>query len=237
MKKVLDVIICIFALAVAIYTARFLPVESFLRGSRAELTLAEAEAGYPEICVGEPAAADIPRIETAEDFEEAWTVSNVTIEPTGIITTGIGGRNAWVSEYQQRTSRRTRSRRRPAVQNILLDFFGEYSEYCLLELPDGAYVLAQLPLEDIKKIKTGKRITLPVGQKMSVSAQAQPELKEVCGTYGASVEEKFYCISDSWNESHEFMVFIIRVVIAIVVFFVWAVGLITLVYKLLGLKD
>lgn len=237
MKKVLDIIICIFALVVAYLSARFIAVEALLCGSQPETTLAAAEEGYPDVCIGTPAAADIPRIETAAAWEDTWETSYVTIEPTDIICTGIGGRNPWVTEYRQRTTRRMRTIRRPVTTSIWLDYMGDYTEYCLIGLPDQTYILAQIPLEDIKKLKTGRDVTLPVGRRQRVNTQAQPALREICAKYDASVESEFYCINDAWLESHRYLVFFVRFILGVAIFFVVAVGLITGIYKLLKLEN
>lgn len=237
MKKILDIVICIAALFIAYFSARFVTVERLLCGPQTPTTLAAAQEGYPGICIGTPAAADIPRIDTIAAWEETWETSYVTVEPTDVICTGIGGRHPWLTEYTQRTSRRVRTRRRPLTTNILLDYMGEYSEYCLIRLPDQSYILAQIPLEDIKKLKTGRDVTLPVGHRQSVSTQAQSALREISAKYDVSVESEFYCINDAWLESHHYLVFFVRFALGAAIFFVVAVGLITGIYKLLKLED
>lgn len=236
-KKTVDVVSVIIALVIAVYAARNVGVEYLLRGTEEPVTLSMAEATYVEAVTGLPAAEDIPRIENQEQWEKQWETSGVTIEPTDIISTGVGSRHPWVPEYRHRTTRRTRSRSVPPVSNMKWDLLDEYAEYYILQLPDTSYVLAQMPPEDAKKLKIGKAVTLPIGRKTQVPSRAQDVLEELCAEYGVSADCAFYCINDEWNESHELLMLFVRFVLGAIVCLVVAVNLMTVLYKLLGLEE
>lgn len=235
-EKVIDCVCVIAALVLAVYAARNVGLEYLLRGTEPPITLAMAEETYAAAVTGLPAAEDIPRIQDQEQWEELWKTSCVTIEPTDIIATGIGERHPWVEEYQRSTTRRVRSRTVPLVGDMRWDLLDEYAEYYLLQLPDGSYILAQIALEDAKKLQIGKAVTLPVGSKTTVPSQAQGALAEVCAEYGVSTEYAFYSINDEWNEAHEFMMLIIRFLLGAVVCVVIGIGLITIIYKIFKIK-
>lgn len=236
-KKIVDVVSVIIALVIAVYAARNVGLEYLLRGTEEPVTLAMAEETYAEAVTGLPAAEDIPRIENQEQWEEQGEFSGVTIEPVDIISTGVGSRHPWVPEYKRKTSRRTRNRVIPAVSDMKWDLFDEYAEYYLLQLPDESYILAQIAQEDVKKLKVGKAITLPVGRKVQVLSQAQKELSEICAEYDVSADYSFYSINDNWNEEHEVLMQIIRLILGIIVCFVLAMGLITVLYKIFRLEE
>ena len=160
--KALEFIVVIVALVVGIYVGKTIGVESMLRKNLEPVTLAKTEEGLPEECIGRPAADDIPRIQDFAAWEEAWDTSYITIEPKSIVASGVGVRYPWVSIYNR--SRRGGQRRKPDVINTKFDIFNEYGEYYLVQLPDDSYVLAEISLEDARKVKAGKSVTLPVGR-------------------------------------------------------------------------
>lgn len=163
--KVLDFVVVVIALIVAGFISKNIGLESILRAKEEPVTLAIAEEGLVDDSIGMPAGKDIPRIKDATTWEETWwDISLITIEPVGIIPTGIATRYPWVSSYQ--TSRKYRNRKRPDITYAALDFFNEYGEYYLLQLPDKSYILAQIPISDAWKIKLGKNVTLPIGKNM-----------------------------------------------------------------------
>lgn len=236
-KKIVDVVSVIIALVIAVYAARNVGLEYLLRGTEEPVTLAMAEETYAEAVTGLPAAEDIPRIENQEQWEELGEFSSVTIEPVDIISTGIGSRHPWVPEYKRKTTRRSRNRVIPAVSDMKWDIFDEYAEYYLLQLPDESYILAQIAQDDVKKLKVGKAITLPVGRKVQVLSQAQKELGEICAEYNVSADHSFYSINDNWNDEHEVLMQIIRFILGVIVCFAVATGLITVLYKIFRLEE
>ena len=233
--KVLEFVMVIISLIAAVLVAKDFGIESILRGKEEPVTLAMAKENLTEDCIGMPAADDIPRIEDVQTWDDASILDLVTIEPTDIIPTGIGSRNTWVSAYS--TSRRGRVQPRPSVSETAFDFAGDYAEYYIIKLPDESYILAQMSIDDARKLKAGKAVTLPIGRKIDVFSQALPKMKDLCEEYNVYTDGVFYCINDKWNESHSFLVFIIRFGIGALTAIVLGAILITVVDKIFKMKE
>ncbi|MDE5931860.1 MAG: hypothetical protein K2H40_05175, partial [Lachnospiraceae bacterium] len=206
-----------------------------LRGKEEPVTLAMTEGGLPEEYIGMPAADDIPRIEDAESWEDTWQTSYVTIEPIGIVSTGVGARHPWVSAYT--STRRGGQRHRPDVSDMAFDVLDEYGEYFLIQLPDQSYILAQMSVDDARALKAGKEIALPIGRKSSVYQQALKNMEDICKDYDVNTEGVFYCINDKWNEEHEFIVQLLRIGSIFLVALVLGSILIAFVDKVMKQKD
>lgn len=234
--KVLEFAAVIIGLAVGIFVAKTISVESILRSKEEPVTLAMTEGGLPEDFIGMPAGDDIPRIEDAQTWEDTWQTSYVTIEPIGIIPTGIGARYSWISAYTD-SSRRGGPRKRADVSRMSLDFLGEYGEYFLLQLPDQSYILAQMPTSDARKLKAGKAVTLPIGRKSAVHRQVLANIQELCQEYEVNTEGVFYCINDTWNSSHSMIVQLGFLGIAFGTMLVLGTILIMIIDKIFKVKD
>lgn len=233
--KFLEFVAVIASLAVGVLVAEKFPIESMLRGKEEPVTLAMTEEGLQEDYIGMPAADDIPRIEDAESWEDTWQTSCVTVEPTEIISTGIGARHPWVDAYT--STRRGGQRYRPDVSGMAFDVLDEYGEYFLIRLPDKSYILAQISVDDARALEAGKEITLPIGKKAGVYQQALRELEELCQKYDVNTDGVFYCINDKWNEEHEFLVQLLRIGCVFLTAIVLGGLLITVVDKLMKQKD
>lgn len=228
--KVLEFASVIVAIIIGVVVAKNIPMESILKGEGTAVTLSTIEGGLPEECIGEPAGDDIPRIENVETWENTWQTSYVTVEPIGIIPTGIGNRHPWVSAYTTAT-RRHPSRRRADVTRMAVDVFDEYGEYFILQLPDESYILAQMPIDDARKLKSGQSITLPIGRKTAVDRQVLANITELCEEYSVNTDGVFYCIDDAWNEDHSSILQLARIGIVILTTIVVGSILITGVEK------
>lgn len=233
--KFFEFVAVIASLAVGVLVAEKLPLESMLRGKEEPVTLAMTEEGLQEDYVGMPAADDIPRIEDVESWEDTWQTSCITVEPTEIISTGIGARHPWVDAYT--STRRGGQRYRPDVSDMAFDVLNEYGEYFLLQLPDQSYILGQISTDDARALKAGKKIVLPVGKKAGVYQQALRELEELCQKYDVNTDGVFYCINDKWNEEHEFLVQLLRIGSVFLTALVLGGILITVIDKVMKQKD
>ena len=217
LAKALEFIAVVAALVCGVLVGRNIGVESILRGKEEPVTLAMTEGGLPEDYIGMPAADDIPRIEDAASWEDTWQTSYVTIEPEAIIGTGIGPRHPWVDPYIRR--RRGGQKKRPEVTRTALDILDEYGEYFLLKLPDQSY------------------ITLPIGRKTAAHRQVLANISDLCREYNVNTEGVFYCINDKWNESHNFMVLLIRIGVVFLITIALGTILIVIVDKILKVDD
>ena len=163
--------------------------EPLLKGKEQPITQSDIEQNLITDFNGFPAGEDIPRLTGAEDFSEIIYLSDyVTAEPVGIVETGISSLKPWEDHYYtQRVKGRVTGRRirRPEITSSVLGFAGQLSAI----LPVGAsrpYLYrGQIPQETAKAIERGKSVTLPIGQKVSMTNAAQNELSTICEEYGA----------------------------------------------------
>lgn len=234
--KFLEFLAVIVSLAIAFIVAKNIDIEPILKGEEEAVTLTMTESGLPEDSIGLPAADDIPRIEDIQTWEDTWQTSYVTIEPIGIVSTGIGKRHAWVEAYTK-SRKRGRPRQRADAANMAFDILGEYGEYYLLQLPDESYILAQMPVDYARKIKAGKKVVLPIGRKEAANQQVLAKISEVCQEYNVYTESVFYCINDKWNESHKLTIQLIRIGIGILITFALGLILIIIIDRIFKVKD
>lgn len=236
MIKVLEFAAVITALVIAALAAMNIGVESWLRGKEEAVTLAMTEGGLPEDYIGMPAADDIPRIEDAQMWGDTWQTSYVTVEPSDIVSTGIGARYSWVSAYTN-TGRRGGPRKRADVTNMALDILGEYGEYYLIQLPDESYILAQMPKDTARKLKAGAKLALPIGRKVSSNRKVISRIEDICRKYDVDTENVLYCINDKWNEGHSMLVQFIRLGVGAVITLVFGTILITVIHKIFKVEE
>ena len=211
LKKGLEFVAVVLALVISVLIVKNLSVESILKGKEEPVSLSMTEDGLPEDFIGRPAGDDIPRLTSAKDWEDAWATSYLTIEPTEIIGTGTGVRLPWVPAYSN-SGRRGGTRHKAEVTTMALDLLGEYGEYFIVKLPDGSAILAQMSADTAKSVKAGKLTALPIGRKAGLHQQALAQISDLCRQHNVDTETGlFYCINDTWGESHNFMVQMIRI--------------------------
>jgi len=205
------------------------------------VTLSDIEQNLITDFNGFPAGEDIPRLTSAEDFSEIIYLSDyVTAEPVGIVQTGISSLSPWEDHYYtQRVKGRTTGRqiRLPEITSSGWDLPGSYLPYYLLELPDHTYIVAQIPQETAKAIEKGKSVTLPIGQKVSMTSAAQNELSAICEEYEADMDGVFYAFDNEWQEEHHSALLLVRFGAAALLCFVLAVGLTLAGWKLFKSKE
>lgn len=199
------------------------------------VTMAEIESNLAKDYSGMVAGDDIFRLSGAADFEDVWYYHNyVTAEPIGIISTDVYSLKSWVNPYVQ-TGKRHRNytgKRKAEVITSKLNLWEDYNPYYLLELPDHTYLLAQIPSDQAEAIARGKKVTLPIGRKVGITATAASALAEVCQEYQVDTDGVYYAFNDEWEKKHYFLSFIIRFALAAVICLATATGLITLGNKL-----
>lgn len=233
--KFLEFLAVIVALAIAVFVTKSISLEPLLRGKEEPVSLTMTKSGLPEDSIGMPAADDIPRIEDIQTWEDTWQTSYVTIEPIGIVSTGIGKRHAWIEAYTN-SRKRGGTRKRAEATNMAFDILGEYGEYYLLQLPDESYILAQMPVDYARKIKAGQKVVLPIGRKEAANQQVLAKISDICQEYDVYTESVFYCINDKWNESHKLTLQLIRIGIGILITFVIGLILIIIIDRIFNKK-
>ena len=92
--------------------------------------------------------------------------------------------------------------------------------------------MAQIPQETAKGIERGGSVTFPIGQKVSMTDAARNNLSAICEKYGADMDGVFYAVNDKWQEEHQFILFLLRFGAAALLWFVLAIGLTLVGWKL-----
>lgn len=232
-ETVINVICVIIGLVAAYFVFQNLHPENWMSTSKDTITLQDIDDKLPEEFVGHAAGDDIPRISGQEEFEELHSTTDyVTIEPTGIVETGLVGLKPWADPYKKT---RNGKKLRDKVMEAGWDYEGCYIPYYLLECPDGSYILAQLPDSYVNAIKKGESVTLPVGYKKSGTVSYK-SLKKICEKYDAS-EDVFYCFDEAWYEKNDTMIFIIRIAAAVITLFALGTVLILVCGKVFHIKS
>lgn len=228
-EKIIPYISTIIALAAAVLLFLRWDPEAFLREPQLPVTMADLKKGRTANFVGKPAGEDIPRLSGAEDFAGmASGAEGATVEPKGVIPTGVYSLQPWSSHYTAKTvnGRTTRGRRKAEVVRSPLGAREGYNQYYLLEMPDGTYILAQISQSTAAAIEKGEHVTLPVGRKVGMTNTARSYLSGICKEYGASMDGVLYTFDDGWYEEHSFTLFIMRFGAAAALFLVLAVGMV-----------
>ena len=214
--------------------------EALFRSDEPPVSISDIEQNSTADFTGSPASADIPRLNGAEDFAETnFEVEYVTVEPMGIVPTGVSSLKPWVSHYNTHTykGRTTTGSRRAEVRTSGFDLLGNYLPYYLLELPDHTYILAQIPQESVKAIEKGESVTLPIGQKIGMTDMARNHLSAICEEYEADMDGVFYAFDNEWQEEHHSALLLVRFGAAALLWFVLAVGLTLAGWKLFKSKE
>ena len=113
--KILDFVLVIAAIVLAVYVGKNIGLEYLMRGREEPVTLSMTEGGLPEDYIGRPAGGDIPLIEDGHSWEEAWATDYITIQPVGIVSTGVGALHPWVDAYTTPTRRNRGGWKAPVI--------------------------------------------------------------------------------------------------------------------------
>ena len=214
--------------------------EALFQSDEPPVSISDIEQNSTADFTGSPASADIPRLNGAEDFAETnFEVEYVTVEPVGIVPTEVSSLKPWVSHYNTHTyrGRTTTGSRREEVRTSGFDLLVNYLPYYLLELPDHTYILAQIPQESVKAIEKGESVTLPIGQKIGMTDTARNHLSDICEEYEADMDGVFYAFDNEWQEEHHSALLLVRFGAAALLWFVLAVGLTLIGWKLFKSKE
>lgn len=236
-SKIVEVIIVVFSMVVAFLIFRNLNPESFIKPDVTPVTKAEIATAPEESYTGKIAGEDIVRISGSSDFDELIADNYATVETPEIIETGIYGLKPWVDPFEITKVRNSKGRlvssgrKAPEVTDDVVTSVEYYQEYYLVRLQDGTYILAQFSDVYVDKITEGDMVTLPIGMKKTNSSAVKQALRDICKKYGADNTYTLYMIDNEWQQSNENLFFFIRLAIAVVVFFVLAVSLLVVFYK------
>jgi len=240
-EKLIPLISTILALAAAVLVYLNCNPETLLHKKGNPVSMEDIEQGKEEAFIGSEAGSDIPRLSGKDDFENNYSVV-FTAEPVEIISTGTYELKAWAEPYSSQGGKRRTSVSKKKPQFLqyknpdgLLNNRPDYMQIYLLKLPDGTYILAQIPESAVKAIRSGKNITLPIGKK---AVQGIPDkLKSICEEYNAYTGGIYYAFNDEWQEKHKFFISLFRAGFAIAVLFILAVVFILAGNKIFRVKQ
>ena len=236
-EKIIMIIVVVIAFIVAfVFYQRFQP-EAFMKKAGKPVGLAETKQNLIKPYTGKPAGEDIPRMTSADELEGLTENGCVTVVPKKIIGTGIYGLKPWVDPYKITKGRASggrlysTGRKAPEVTDALTIRAPYYREYCLIELEDSSYIVAQLDASFQKEIERGSAVTLPIGKKKINSKEVRTYIEEICSQYGADNTYTLYMADDEWDQENHFTALIVRFGAAAVLFFVLAVALVLASWK------
>lgn len=233
MSKVKACIATLVGLAAALFVFCNFSIEGYLWNKEEGNTVSaqELKDNMSSAYIGHPAAEDVPRLSSLEDFNQMTdTVDTATVVPKSIIPTGVYSLGKW-SDYFTSRKNGTSWRRKEQVltSSFLAGLWGDYSEYYIIELEDGKYILAQINDCIARRLENGETLLLPVGHKIGFSQEAKKELSNICNEYETSMKYVFYAIDDNWQTEHSFALFMGRAIAAFLCFVV-----VVAVFMLLG---
>ena len=237
-KKGIEVAIVVFSLIISFLFYKNLELEKYIKQADTPVTAAQIGSVPQESYTGRVAGEDITRISDSKDFAEMIGKDYATAEPVEVIVTGVYGLKPWVDPYAITKIRNSRGRlvstgrKAPEVVDNGVSAVEYYQEYYLIRLEDGSCILAQFSDPYREKIEKGERVVLPIGIKKTNSNDVRKALEEICEEYGADNTFTLYMINDEWQKEHENIFFIIKLAIAAVVFFILAISLLVILYKL-----
>ena len=236
-EKIIVAVVVIPCLVVAfLFFQKFTP-ESFMKKDQTVIGQREIQADASKSYTGKRPGEDILRISSAEEFEGS-VEQYLTVSAKGVVQTGIYGLKPWVDPYsitKRRTSggrMQSTGRRAQEATKLPAGNAEYYREYNLVQLEDGSYILAQFDSSYKKELRKGKTVLLPIGKKKTNSNEVRSSLQEICGQYGVDTTYTFYAVDDEWDQEHNFTLFMIRIGVAVLLFFVMSVGLILAARKI-----
>lgn len=239
-EKLVSLVSTILALAAAILVYMNWSPETLLQKKEAPIHMEDIESGQIEASIGAVAGDDIPRLSGKEDFENNRS-SVFTAKPVEIIFTGTYELKAWADPYFSEGKRsRGASKKKPQFKQYnnpdgLLNDRADYLQIYLLKLPDGTYIMAQIPESAAKAIRSGEDITLPIGKKVVKGIPST--LKSLCEEYDAVTNGIYYAFNDEWHKEHKFLISILRIGVTLAVLFILAVVLILIGNKVFRVKQ
>lgn len=240
-EKLVPFVSTILALTAAILVYINWSPETLLQKKEASVNMEDIEFGQIEASIGATAGDDIPRLLGKKDFENNRS-SVFTAEPVEIVFTGTYELKAWADQYFSEGKKRSRgaSKKKPQFKQYnnpdgLLNDRADYLQIYLLKLPDGTYIMAQIPESEAKAIRSGKDITLPIGKKVIKGIPSS--LKSICEEYDASTTGIYYAFNDEWQEEHKFLISLLRIGATLAVLFILAVALTLIGNKIFQVKQ
>ena len=205
-KKILQLAIVGIILATSYATYLLVNPVSWIDGQ--EHVSAAAIAENPlEDYAGKLPKADIPVLQSAEEFADMTSRDFVTVSPSDVIPTGVYELKGWLNSNDLKKAYmgngRTTSTGRTVARvttnaMIALDY---YNEYYLIKLPDGSYIPALFDSRYIAEIKSGEDVRLPVGKRLKTTNEALSPLLSAGKEYHIDATSTLYMFDNAWYDS------------------------------------
>lgn len=227
MKKITDYFMIMIALVITVIFYFRFDLEGILWDSyeRQEITAAQTEEDRVTDYIGQKAGEGIVSLTTGAEWEAVINqVDYVTVIPKSIVKTDVYSLAKW-ADYYTKHSNGTSGRRRPEVKQSSFNLSANYCPYYIIELEDGTHLLAQMNRGLAAKIQRGETVELPLGRKLGFLQSAKDMLTPVCKSLGASTDYVLYTIDDNWQSKNADNIFLIKLVVSVILFFVLAVVL------------
>lgn len=229
MKKMIQFIIVGVILIVSYATYIFVHPENWIKNNDTISAAAIAENPLEDYA-GKLPEADIPLLQSAEEFAAMTSRDFVTVSPSDVIPTGVYELKGWLNANDLKKAsmgngRMTSTGRTvPRVTTNAMIALDYYNEYYLIKLPDGGYIPALFDSRYIAEIKSGADVRLPVGKCLNTTTEALSPLLSAGKDYDVDPKSTLYMFDNGWYDSIDNKVFWIKLGIAFGVFAVQAVG-------------
>lgn len=235
MKKILETIICIAALAAGVILFFHFDMEEILleKADMTPVSQAEIEADTQKDYAGLPGGEGVTELKSADQWNDIISdLDFVTVAPKAIHQTDVYTLAKWESFFNHKANGTTGYRRRE-VKKSSLDYSLLYCPVYVIELPDGTHVLAQMSRCYAKRLEKGEAVILPLGTRRGMLEKTRNLLKDECARFEAPDDYILYTINNQWQGEHASTIFIAKFAVAFAVGFVLAVVLIGIANKLL----
>lgn len=197
----------------------------------------DIEANLAKDFIGEKAGEGITFLTSKEEWEDTLNeVDYVSVVPKSIVKTDVYSLAKWVGHFKTRRNG-SQGRKRAEVMQSKFDYTANYTPYYIIELEDGTHILAQMNRGIAKKIQNGEKVELPLGKKKGLLQRAKNLLKPICEEYDASNDYVLYTIDNDWEKENSTKIFIIKIVITIILFFVLTVIVLLFIDKIFTKND
>lgn len=197
----------------------------------------DIQANLANDFIGEKAGEGITFLTSKEEWEDTLNEFDyVSVIPKSIVKTDVYSLAKWVDHFETRRNG-SQGRKRAEVMQSKFDYTANYTPYYIIELEDGTHILAQMNRGIAKKIQNGEKVELPLGKKKGLLQKAKNLLKPICDKYDASTDYVLYTIDNDWQKENSTKIFIIKMLITIISFFVLTVIILLLVDKIFTKND
>ncbi|SHK28583.1 hypothetical protein SAMN02745136_02182 [Anaerocolumna jejuensis DSM 15929] len=204
MRKLFDYFLIFVALIITLLFYFNFDLEGILWDRREQTVIStdQLKADTTVDYIGLTAGDDIPLLKTGQDWENVLNYSTyVTVVPVSIKKTNVYSLATWVGYFKKRSSGADGRRLAEAEKNIF-DYSADYNPYYIIELQDGTRLLAQMTRGIAKQIENGKKVKLPLGQKVGITKTAKTLLKPICEKLDVTSEGVLYTIDNNWSSKN-----------------------------------